>query len=246
MANERIRRFAPAETQHDRVPPQQGILIYGDPHGEWRPLLEACAAEASAAVIILGDCDLTAPLREQIAPVFEAGIDVHWIPGNHDARTVVAHDLLWGDHPEGNLHAVVADIGGLAVSGLGGVFKQRVWYPRAGVAEPHFSDRDAYLRQVKTAERWRGGLPLSARDAIFPEDVAALRRVRADVLVTHEAPSCHKYGFVGIDAAAAACRARLVVHGHHHATYDGFLPGDIRVKGLGKAEVFRFTRDRLA
>jgi len=239
MANDRVRRFAPAETHHDRVPPKRGILIYGDPHGEWRPLLDACAAEAPAAVIILGDCDLAAPLHEQIAPVFEAGIDVRWIPGNHDARTSAAYDRLWGDHPDGNLHATAADIGGVAVAGLGGVFKQRVWYPRAEEAEPHFTDRGAYLRQVKPAERWRAGLPLSARDAIFPEDVAALSRIRADVLVTHEAPSCHKYGFAGIDAAVAACRARLVVHGHHHANYDGVLPGGVRVKGLGKAEVFR-------
>ncbi len=70
--------------------------------------------------------------------------------------------------------------------------------------------------------------------------------MRADVLVTHEAPSCHKHGFAGIDVAAAACRARLVVHGHHHATYDGVLPGGVRVKGLGKAEVLRITRELLA
>jgi hypothetical protein len=60
------------------------------------------------------------------------------------------------------------------------------------------------------------------------------------VLVTHEAPSCHKYGFVGIDMAAAACRARLVVHGHHHESYEARIGNDrIRVRGLGRAEVFR-------
>lgn len=70
-------------------------------------------------------------------------------------------------------------------------------------------------------DRWRGGLPLRVRDAIFPADVEALRGCRVDVLMTHEAPTCHRHGFVGIDMAAEACRARLVVHGHHHQSYAG-------------------------
>ena len=53
-----------------------GIIIYGDPHGEWRPLLRACAEERPDGVVILGDCDLEARLMERIAPVFDAGIAV--------------------------------------------------------------------------------------------------------------------------------------------------------------------------
>ena len=34
------------------------ILAYGDPHGEWMPLLRACEKEAAAAVLIVGDCNL--------------------------------------------------------------------------------------------------------------------------------------------------------------------------------------------
>lgn len=246
MKNERTRRSAPAEIYPDRVPLRQGILIYGDPHGEWRPLLRACAEEPPAAIVIVGDCDLELPLRQQIAPVFAAGIRVRWIPGNHDTDSAEWHERLWVDHPDGNLHAAWAQLGGLVFAGLGGIFKERVWYPRHGDAAPVYPDRRAYMRQVKPSERWRGGLPLSARATIFPEDAAVLGRVRADVLVTHEAPNCHRHGFTGIDAVAAACRARLVVHGHHHETYDGVLSGGPWVKGLGKAEVFRITRELLA
>ena len=91
------------------------------------------------------------------------------------------------------------------------------------------------------AERWRGGLPLRARDAIFPEDVEKLRRFRADILVTHEAPSAHRHGFIGIDEAAKTCWVKLVIHGHHHEGYEREFPATrLRVRGLAKAEVYRF------
>lgn len=246
MANETGSGDRPAETHPDRNQPKRDVLFYGDPHGEWRPLFEACAAEPPAAVVIVGDLGLTRPFREELEPVRELLLDPWWIPGNHDARTPEAHDWLWGDAPDWNLHCRETRLGGLAVAGLGGVFKQRVWYPRSGRAEPALPDRKAYLKQVSPAERWRGGLPLSARDTIFPEDARLMRRLRVDVLVTHEAPTTHRYGFAGIDAAAAACRAKLVVHGHHHQSYQGVLPGGVRVRGLGIAEVFRVRPEDLA
>lgn len=39
---------------------------------------------------------------------------------------------------------------------------------------------------------------------------------KADILVTHEAPSCHPFGYSEIDELAQAMGARMVVHGHHH------------------------------
>lgn len=74
--------------------------------------------------------------------------------------------------------------------------------------------------------------------AIFPEDIEALRGVRADVLVAHEAPSCHRSGFVGIDTAANVTAARLVIHGRHHESGTGRVPSGIPVRGLGRAEAF--------
>jgi hypothetical protein len=56
------------------------------------------------------------------------------------------------------------------------------------------------------------------------------------VLVTHEAPSCHRHGFAAIDRLAEVAAARLIVHGHHHESYAAKLPGGIDVRGLGFAE----------
>ena len=186
------------------------------------------------------------PLRRKLAPVFDAGIRVRWIPGNHDTDTEPYYDHLWGDNPQGNLHARWADMGGVTVVGLGGIFKERVWYPRFDLAEPTYMTRQDCVRRIMPVDRWRGGLPLFLRDAVFPEDVRRLRKLKADVLVTHEAPSVHRHGFVGIDEAARLCRARLVVHGHHHRSYDAVLPTGIRVRGLAKAEVLRLRREDLA
>lgn len=223
-----------------------GVIVYGDPHGEWRPLLQACARCRPDAVVILGDCGLEVPLREQVKPVLDAGTGVFWIPGNHDCDTPEAYDRLWGDHPDGDLHGRQRQVADLAVAGLGGVFKERVWYPRAGVAAPVHATRRDCLRGIARTDRWRGELPLRLRDAIFPEDVESMHGTRADVLVTHEAPSCHRHGFVGIDVAAALCGARLVVHGHHHEGYVGTLPGGVQVIGLGRAQVLRLGPEHLA
>ena len=214
-------------------------LFYGDPHGDWRPLLQACAAERPDGVVLIGDCELAQPLRQQLRPLFDTGIRVRWIPGNHDTDSLEWHDNLWGDYPEGNLHGRYGQVGDMLVAGLGGVFKERVWYPRYTEAVPVYATRRDARRMLRPNERWRGGLPLGMRDAIFPEDVAALGSFRADVLVSHEAPSSHKLGFHGIDVAAAACRAKLVVHGHHHQSYAAVTPGGLHVRGLAKAEVFR-------
>ena len=224
------------------APCGRGLIIYGDPHGTWEPLLLAAAAEPPDGVILLGDLELEFPLREQVAPLFAAGIPVFWIPGNHDARTAEAYDRLWGDHPDENLHGRAVAVGGIRVAGLGGVFKGRVWQPGAA---PVHRLRAEYLAQLPRTDRWRGGLPLRARDALFPKDFDAVSRLQADMLVTHEAPSGRRYGHAAVDMAAQACGARLVVHGHHHA-YEGVIGSGVRVRGVGRAEVFRLRQEDLA
>lgn len=219
------------------------VVVYGDPHGEWRPLLRECRENPPEGVIILGDCDLGVPLRRQLAPLFEAGIAVRWIAGNHDKDSEEWYDRLFADHPEGNLHARSCSMGGLVFAGLGGVFKERAWYPRFEDTLPKFEGRAAFLKALPRTDRWRGGLPLRMRDAIFPEDVAALEKLRVDVMVSHEAPSSHRLGFVGVDKAARACRARLVMHGHHHEEVFGRLPDGTEVTGLAKAQVLRLSRE---
>lgn len=214
------------------------ILFYGDPHGEWRPLLAAVAEAPPDAVVILGDSDLEVPLREAVAPVLSRGVSVLWIPGNHDSDRDHWHDnLVEGGVSEGALHGTVRTVGNLRLAGLGGVFREAVWHPHDGEGRPRFQDRHDFLRSLPPDERWRDGLPRRHRTSIFPEDYERLADQRADVLVTHEAPSCHRHGFEELDLLAEAMGARLIVHGHHHEDYEAMLPSGIRVLGVGRATV---------
>ncbi|CAO3460800.1 Metallophosphoesterase [Azospirillum argentinense] len=212
------------------------VLAYGDPHGVWKPLLDACERHNPSAVILLGDMDLERPLRVELAPLFAAGTKVMWIPGNHDADRPEWHARIFDDHPTGNIHATFGHADGLIFGGLGGVFRETVWYPRDGAEAPRFGGRSSFMQQVPKQSRWRGGLPLKHRATIFPEDLWLLRELHLDVLVTHEAPSCHRYGFMAIDTLAEAAGARLIIHGHHHRSYEDVLPSGIRVRGLAKSE----------
>jgi hypothetical protein len=47
-----------------------------------------------------------------------------------------------------------------------------------------------------------------------------LADLRADVLICHEAPSCHPNGFEEIDLLAQSMKAKSVWHGHHHDRLD--------------------------
>jgi predicted phosphodiesterase len=217
------------------------IVIAGDPHGNFPPILRACAAEEPGTLILLGDCELRVPLRHMLGPLFAQGWSIRWIIGNKDVETATVFDNLMTDYPEGNISGRVIEVRGLRIAGLGGVFKPRIWYPRAdepnGVIEPpSFSTRLEFLNSLEPAEHWRGGLPMWHRDSIFPEDFARLAQQRFDVLVTHEAPSCHRHGFAAIDRLAEVAAARLIVHGHHHEPYAAKLPNGIDVRGLGVAE----------
>jgi hypothetical protein len=69
--------------------------------------------------------------------------------------------------------------------------------------------------------------------AIWPEDVEALSALRADVLVTHEAPSSHPQGVAALDALARRMGARLVIHGHHHVCYRARAEDGLEVQGVG-------------
>jgi predicted phosphodiesterase len=221
------------------------LLFAGDPHGNFAPLIRACAArDRPGTLVVVGDFACSAPLPTVLAPVFEAGWDVRWILGNHDTDDEAAYDRVAGAHPEGDIGLRVSELAGSRVAGLPGVFKPRVWHPRGDVAErvdpPQFHTRAEFQASLRPDEAWRGGLPLWHRDTIFPEDVRALERERFDVLVAHEAPSSHPHGFDAIDALARAGGARWIVHGHHHLSYRGEVAGGIAVRGLGVAEVWEF------
>jgi len=54
---------------------------------------------------------------------------------------------------------------------------------------------------------------------------------QADILVTHEAPSCHKHGFHEIDLLAQTMGVSHIFHGHHHQYYTATLANGISLCG---------------
>ena len=222
------------------------ILFAGDPHGNFSPIIRACLGRPAGALVLVGDCDCPRPLPEVMAPVLDAGWSIHWILGNHDTDTEHGFDHLVAAHPQGDLGLRVTEIEGLRVAGLPGVFKPRVWFPNPdspdAVDPPRFASRADFLAEFRPDQRWRDGLPLWHRDTIFPEDIERLAAERLDVLVAHEAPTSHPYGFPVLDDLARRAGAWLVVHGHHHDSYDRTLPDGPRVRGLGLSEVFELER----
>ena len=102
---------------------------------------------------------------------------------------------------------------GVRVAGIGGNFLGRVWNPPA---EGKFQTKKEAMRPGP--HQWRSGqLPNpSLHAAIYPADLQALSRRRADILVTHEAPSCHPFGYSALDELARALQVVRSFHGHHH------------------------------
>lgn len=210
------------------------ILFYGDPHGEFAPLTEAVETHRPAAVVLLGDLDLPAPLEGVLEPIL-GKTEVWFIHGNHDCDRKHWHDHLLGSAlADRNLDGRVEEISGMRVAGLGGVFRGQIWDPRQG--GPKWRTREHYLANQPSNVR-RGGVPLKHRASIWWEDYAALWDQQADILVTHEAPSCHRYGFAALDDLAGALGVSRHYHGHHHVNYQADLPNGVLVHGVARAGI---------
>lgn len=62
------------------------------------------------------------------------------------------------------------------------------------------------------------GKALLHKGTIFWNDWMQLYGQQADILVTHEAPTCHPHGFRGIDVLAHCMKVKFTFHGHHQNT----------------------------
>jgi len=214
------------------------IVFYGDPHGSYGGIRRILSEGAPGMVVFLGDMDLDEPFHEVVKPLLDAGTDVRFIHGNHDTDREQWHDNLFeSELADRNLSSKVIEFRGVRIAGLGGVFRQKVWHPKDGEGKPVYTSRRDFMRSHK-GQSWRGGLPRGQRSTIFPEDLDQLADLRADILVSHEAPSCHRYGFEEIDLIAQVMGCHTVIHGHHHERSRGMV-GNIRVIGLDKAEILR-------
>lgn len=207
------------------------IYFLGDVHGRIDHVLPAIKSrgDAMATVVFLGDIEAQHPFEEAIRPLAEAGIGVWFIHGNHDTDSQRSWDHLqcsWHRCLDGR----VVQIEGVRVAGLGGVFRGEVWYPD-GVAATH--QKPAVRRYGDYLARLKASTPPRLRDSanvtgkalkhlstIFPEVIDRLADQEADILVTHEAPSCHPHGFPAIDLLAQVMGVKAVFHGHHHDSRD--------------------------
>ncbi|MDT8407724.1 MAG: metallophosphoesterase [Methylococcales bacterium] len=209
------------------------ILFAGDPHGDFQAIIEAVGQFQPEAVILLGDCELSAPLESQLGRVLDL-TDVWWIPGNHDFDDHDRHRFLFASAlADKNLHLNVKTIAGLRVAGLGGIFLGRVWYPPRA---PRWHSKQDYLAQQPQHLR-ELGLSLKMRSAIWYDEVQQLKKHQADILVTHEAPGCHRYGFTALDELARHLRVKQLYHGHQHDAYQAWLSPSIQVVGVAKRAV---------
>jgi Calcineurin-like phosphoesterase len=197
------------------------IWFLGDVHGQFAHIDQALrtASVLPRWLVFLGDIDIERlPFQEVLAPLRRdfPDVGVAFIHGNHDADTHQHWAMLHNCGDARILHGQVLDLDGVRVAGLGGNFLGKIWCPPAA---------PSFLNQRTAARRspypWRGEGAADAHHpkllaAIYPDDVKALSRQRADILVTHEAPSCHPHGFAALDELARALRVVRTFHGHHH------------------------------
>lgn len=202
------------------------IWFCGDTHGDLghvigHVLAAHATGQAPASIILLGDIDAPRPLHLELEAI-RGLTDIFWIPGNHDSDDNSAwNNLVASELSDANLHCRVAQIGSWRVAGLGGVFRKRIWSPPE---EPRFANYDDWRTELIARRPQRDwGLAETAEErrnktSIFPACVAGLERLRADILVTHEAPECRDdgRGWQDVGDLARALGVQYAFHGHHH------------------------------
>lgn len=194
------------------------IWILGDVHGAFGHLDKTLnnAQEPPDWIIFAGDIDIDhRPMREILVPFRHSfpQLQVAFVHGNHDADTYKKWECLHDAGDAVALHGSVVNMNGIQVAGLGGVFYEKVWSPPAA---PKFMNKADAMGGGPY--RCRGGQrpAPSYLGAIYPDDLNKLATCKADILVTHEAPSCHPFGNAALDDLARALGVKRHFHGHHH------------------------------
>lgn len=197
----------------------KGMWFLGDVHGDFRHIAQCLlnAHEKPRWLIFLGDVDIDhKSFRELFVEPLKRGfpaIKVGFIYGNHDADTYHHWEMLHDCCDAVAFHGQVLDLGGVKVAGLGGNFLGRIWSPPA---KPTFQNKEKAMKRGPYQFRDGQRPNPSLNAAIYPEDFERLARFRADILITHEAPSCHPFGFEAIDELARSMQVVRSFHGHQH------------------------------
>jgi len=222
------------------------ILFCGDPHGQFENIINAVKTHQPKAIIMLGDYGLENPLETMLAPII-GEVEIHWIAGNHDFDQDIYYKNLFDSAlKSGDLNLKVVDINGIKIAGLAGIFKGKFW--KEG-EEPKFKNKQAWLNSqpsnVKKAVK-KKGMPLHVQTAIWFDELEYMKKnIQADILVSHEAPSCHRFGFSVIDELAEAIGAKHIIHGHHHEYYKAKINKGTLVTGVDIQGVINLDSDSL-
>jgi predicted phosphodiesterase len=229
------------------------VLFCGDPHGKFDHIVRTAQELHASAVILLGDMEPQRSLNDELGRIADR---VWLIHGNHDADSDELYERVWDSKlASRNVDGrVVVLPNGLRLAGLGGVFRETVWHPTAASArggEAAFRSRKEHFRATPRQDRWRGGPHRKHAGTIYPDELDKLVTMRADILITHEAPGYHPNGFEILDTLAQALGVKVSVHGHHHDNIDssalwerqGFKSFGVGLRGItsidasGKAQV---------
>ena len=207
------------------------ILMLGDVHGKFRHVTDLVKKHKPAAVIFLGDIEPQQPFELEIKDILTL-TEVYFIHGNHDTDNENNYrNLYLSGLSNRNIHGRVVEIDGLKVAGLGGVFR-KYWYPVFDINdEPQVKNYNGMLDYIVQKDYMREkavnrhtevpvGQAMTHMSTIFYDEWLNLAEQKADILVTHEAPSCHPNGFYGIDALARFMEVDLTFHGHQHDRLD--------------------------
>ena len=192
------------------------ILFGGDPHGRFTHLV--CAAERlqPQAVVLLGDMEFKRAAHLELAPIRDRTFFIH---GNHDTDSLESWtNLMDSELAVRCIHGrVTVLLDGTRLAGLGGVFREGIWTPPSPAA---YSSYAAWLESLqagwKKRDTMHGRARLRHQSSIFPDVYDRLAAESADVLVTHEAPFPHPYGWRAINELAEALGVSQIVHGHQH------------------------------
>ena len=218
---------------------QRKILFAGDPHGKFTQINAAAIKYKPEAIVLLGDICADKPLEKYLNPAL-AESTIYWIQGNHDFSSKLYFNNLFNSKlAVQSLHLKVIEVAELRIAGLGGIFSGKMWYPPQS---PKFISLSDFLKTQPSNIRKQGG-NLKHKSAIFYDDIEKLKQLKADIIVTHEAPSCHKYGFKVLDELAEAMGVKKIIHGHHHQHYKSKINDEIEVFGVNKSEVIDLNGD---
>ena len=200
------------------------IFFLGDNHSDFRHILQAVERDRPDAIVFLGDIEAKRPLEVELESII-GKTEIRFIHGNHDTDAIDTYNnLIHSSLAPLNLDGRVDTVAGVRIAGLGGIFRTKIWRPWE---TKHFEnyvaftqDLDAKVRNGAVSGKVAATMRLNHASSIFPEVYDTLATLKADVLVTHEAPSCHPYGFDAIDLLAQSLGVKKVFHGHQHDRLD--------------------------